>query len=405
MKSSIFLVHGTFAKNAQWTQKDSALCATLRRELCTEDIKPIPWNGTNTTWGRQEGLSKLATELRKSLDANPANQHIVIGHSHGGTIALQAAASPEFFGKVAAILLSAPILVPRKRSFSYRLGFTMAFGAYFSAGTGLVLLAAILGRIWPALRTSSPILVPSCTIAAALALLLLYRHLRNLSTAVVTANGRSVPIEARLLIVRESADEASDFLGAFQLCSRAISMIFTTIEFAADSLERWTKKASTEPLGARTLIPNLILLTAALASVAFVLHIVSGTFHVSSSTTTTLVIFVIAAVGIWFHRGTASWLASHGYFMGVGMVLIPLWVLAFPIWLLLAIILFPIREAILVAPFVDLSAETTPEGFWGVHHFVPTADVFAGWGLSHSAPYNDPRVLKLIVRWIKERSL
>lgn len=306
MKSSIFLVHGTFAKNAPWTQKDSALCTTLRKEPCTETITPVPWSGANTTWGRQEGLTNLTAELRKSLDTSPANQHIVIGHSHGGTIALQAAASPEFIGKVAAVLLSAPILVPRKRSFSYRLGFTMAFGAYFSAVTSLVLLDVIFEKIWPSLSTTSPIFVPSCMIAAALGLLLLYRHLRNLSTATVAANGRSVPIETRLLIVRESADEASGFLGAFQLCSRAISMIFTSIEFVADSLERWTKKASTEPLGARTLIPNLIFLAAALASVAFVLHILNGTFHVSSSTTTTLVILVIAAVGIWLYRGRAS---------------------------------------------------------------------------------------------------
>jgi hypothetical protein len=403
MDLSIFLVHGTFAKDARWTHKDSALYATLRKELDTDDFTSIPWTGANTTRARREGVTRLSSELRKSLSKKPSNQHLVIGHSHGGTIALLAVASAEFVDKVGVVLLSTPILIPRKRKFSFLLGFSLAIGAYFSAAISLVLLAVLCGNTWPSLQAPPDVLVIPCMIGAGIGLLLLYRYLQQLTDFIVRENGRAVPTDIQLVIVRESADEASSFLGAFQLCSRAISMIFTGIEFTADSLEAWTKKAAKEPLTAGTVVPNLIFVTAALGSVSFALYTFHDTFHFSFNTVTIIVILAIAAA-LCFNRRMASGLASHGYFVAFGTLLVPLWFLAFPIWLLLVIVLLPIREAILSAPFVDLSAETTPEGRWSVDHFVPTAEVFAGWGLSHSAAYNDPRVLKLIVNWVKQRS-
>ena len=302
------------------------------------------------------------------------------------------------------VLLSTPILIPRKRTFSFRLGFTLAAGSYFSAAISVVLLAVLCGNNLPSLNVPSNLLVIPSMIAAGLGLLLLYRYLRRLTSLIVAENGRAVPTDMQLLIIRESADEASSFFGAFQLCSRAISMVFTGIEFAAESLEAWTKKASMEPLRRRTVIPNLIFVTAVLGSVTFGLYAVHDSFHVTFSALTTIVILAVVAAGLSFNRRMGSGLASHGYFMVFGMLLLPLWSLAFPIWVLLAVLLLPVREAILSAPFVELSAETTPLGCWSVNHFVPSAEAFAGWGLSHSAAYNDPEVLRLIVDWVKQRS-
>jgi hypothetical protein len=86
--------------------------------------------------------------------------------------------------------------------------------------------------------------------------------------------------------------------------------------------------------------------------------------------------------------------------MVLGFVVTPLWMLLFPVWLVAAIILYPIREALLSSPFVDVSAEATPKGTWAVHHYVPTPEAFKGLGLAHSAAYNDSRVLGRIVEWI-----
>src|SRR5438309_11010688 len=115
MDLSIFLVHGTFAKDAPWTERNSALCTALLKELDTDNIAPIRWSGANTTRARRDGVNRLSSELRKSLATNPSHQHIVIGHSHGGTIALQAVSTAEFASRVGVVLLSTPILIPRKR--------------------------------------------------------------------------------------------------------------------------------------------------------------------------------------------------------------------------------------------------------------------------------------------------
>jgi Alpha/beta hydrolase family len=158
MEPFIFLVHGTFARNAEWTQKDSKLRRTLGEKLKTDNFEPVSWSGANTTAARRGGVENLRSKLRDSLTTNPSRRHIVIGHSHGGTIALRTVAEFEFVKNVSVILLSTPILIPRKRTLSFRLGYTLAMGTYLSATLGLAVSVALLGNAFPSMPTppSSP---------------------------------------------------------------------------------------------------------------------------------------------------------------------------------------------------------------------------------------------------------
>jgi hypothetical protein len=405
MAVSIFLVHGTFARNADWIQDNSPFCSYLRDKLCVDDITPINWTGRNTTKARHDGMIDLSTKLKNSLAEKPASLHVVIGHSHGGTIALQAVNSPEFVNRVRIVLLSTPILVPRKREFTFRLGFTMSLGAYLSAALSLTVLSAVLENSYvPLSHVPSKGVVITCMIVAGASLFFLYRYLARTTKAIVEQNVLAVMTDIRMLIVRESADEASSFLGAVQLGTRIVSMFFGGIEAVADKVENWTKKAAKQPLARATFVPNAILLASAMISLGFILSVLRDTFRITPSVATIASVMGILGLGLLFNRRLASGLASHGYFMVFSMMLTPFVALTFPIWLLLAVVLFPIREAILSALFVDVSAEATPEGTWNVTHLVPTPGVFAGWGLSHSAAHDDPRVFARVVDWIKEQT-
>jgi pimeloyl-ACP methyl ester carboxylesterase len=88
----ITLVHGTFAPDARWTAPGSALREHLLRGLSPYyvDFKRWSWSGANRHNARcaaAEAFSKYIEEVRRDY---PRHAHIVIAHSHGGNVVLQA---------------------------------------------------------------------------------------------------------------------------------------------------------------------------------------------------------------------------------------------------------------------------------------------------------------------------
>jgi pimeloyl-ACP methyl ester carboxylesterase len=53
-------------------------------------FEPFVWSGGYTQSARLQGTARLATHLTKLITAWPNAAHFVIGHSHGGTVALYA---------------------------------------------------------------------------------------------------------------------------------------------------------------------------------------------------------------------------------------------------------------------------------------------------------------------------
>jgi len=81
----ITLVHGTWADtNAKWIQRDSMLCRQLYAEFAQVEIHAFPWSGKNSVGARKTA----AEDLRRHLECIPQADHFVIGHSHGGSVAL-----------------------------------------------------------------------------------------------------------------------------------------------------------------------------------------------------------------------------------------------------------------------------------------------------------------------------
>ncbi|NOD35610.1 MULTISPECIES: triacylglycerol lipase [unclassified Ruegeria] len=87
----IYLIHGTRAPNAPWTYEESSdLVAGIREADVNAEFKRFQWTGRNSSKDRQEAAKELAEAIAPVLDTG-AQEVVLIGHSHGGNVALQAA--------------------------------------------------------------------------------------------------------------------------------------------------------------------------------------------------------------------------------------------------------------------------------------------------------------------------
>lgn len=97
-KIAIVTVHGTgdsaeSLDGPKWYQRGAEFTERLRQRLAGEGIEaevvPVLWSGANSAAEREKGADKLARELKRC--ARRYDSVHVIGHSHGGNVANEAA--------------------------------------------------------------------------------------------------------------------------------------------------------------------------------------------------------------------------------------------------------------------------------------------------------------------------
>src|SRR4051794_24930353 len=91
----IILVHGTFARGAEWTKPKSSFRLRLEQSFPCAEIKIYEWSGANSHSHRLRAGQLLAEMLKSSYKSNPEKKHILIGHSHGGNVILYATRDSE----------------------------------------------------------------------------------------------------------------------------------------------------------------------------------------------------------------------------------------------------------------------------------------------------------------------
>jgi len=93
---SIVAVHGTFATDAPWTKPNSPFAAMLEKELPSYRIKWhfCNWSGANSHTAREVAANDLQRKLEEITGGGEENIHI-IGHSHGGNVALMSLCAPN----------------------------------------------------------------------------------------------------------------------------------------------------------------------------------------------------------------------------------------------------------------------------------------------------------------------
>jgi pimeloyl-ACP methyl ester carboxylesterase len=87
-ESLIFvLINGTWAENASWTAPQSTFAQYLQHNVAGSVTVTFRWNGRNSQLARREAGRRLADLIKRVHSASPLAKIILIGHSHGGSVA------------------------------------------------------------------------------------------------------------------------------------------------------------------------------------------------------------------------------------------------------------------------------------------------------------------------------
>ncbi|MEA3004614.1 MAG: hypothetical protein QOH81_3402 [Sphingomonadales bacterium] len=113
-RDCIILVHGTWGQESNWTKAGSPLFRTLdRMPGASHEIRHFEWSGRNCHAARRRAASDLARSLR-SEDMDEFRHIHLLGHSHGGNVALAAASlAPRRVSSV--ITLATPFITATPR--------------------------------------------------------------------------------------------------------------------------------------------------------------------------------------------------------------------------------------------------------------------------------------------------
>lgn len=113
----VVLVHGTFARRADWTHPDSPLAKTVTSALGGHVlVRPFNWSGRNSHDERLSWGAKLAEKLVELSHHHPKASLHIIAHSHGGNVAAYALRSPVIRDLVKNVVcLGTPFIVAYHR--------------------------------------------------------------------------------------------------------------------------------------------------------------------------------------------------------------------------------------------------------------------------------------------------
>lgn len=147
-KLVVTLVHGTFARETEWIHPGSALRKRLEDpNPGVVDVRQFEWTGANRHTDRIVAGAALSKQIEEQLLSYPDAQHVLVGHSHGGNVALYAMRSPILDGRVAGIVcLNTPFICATPRSVASLLSMTYAL-----VNLSLLLAACLSGALLAAI--------------------------------------------------------------------------------------------------------------------------------------------------------------------------------------------------------------------------------------------------------------
>jgi Serine aminopeptidase, S33 len=385
----VTLVHGTWARRAEWTMQSSPLC----RSICKAahgpvSFEPFLWSGWNAVTSRRKAVERLISHLTALQARWPHARHFVIGHSHGGNVAFQAMRERAVEAHIAGVVcLSTPFLCASPRNLG-------PVGRIAIWGFPVVVLLCCLV---PAIELL-PVALQSAAGGVALILALALGFFvspwvtRFAGTVAEALHYPNVP-PCKVLIVRSFGDEASAALGAAHMISwiaeivwsstsRFLGGLLATVEtWRSGLIKRW-----------RLLVPGCAVLVGfAILSLATA---ESRSWLDVSGMLAAAMIAILLAI-----------LVRGGYIAALlGALLIA--VLATPSFLLIGALGIATGPELLIAALLfRVTAESTPPGggwtVWQVPQNPWNADQRAF--LMHSMTYNDDESLAIVSQWLAER--
>ena len=418
----VTLVHGTFGRlpgsDAAWARDGSHFRGRLTEELGGDVLfLPFRWSGMNWPTARYRAASRLSDHFRDTAERYPGRSHYVVAHSHGGNVALYALRAAD---QVSAeglpdgvVCLSTPFIAAQPRPVSL-----FRFVATYSVMlvTVFAIVAALMGRLlvpsMARLATSNSVLnalmwnevwveFVLCAVLSWHATNALER-LARVRRKLIAVHGVPVPMR----IYRSIGDEATAVL--------VTSALFTSIGALA-----W-RAASALTVGVTGVFAGLVLaFLAAPVGVLLLLERLFGGSRLRRRLAAAarsrrpwailVTIGTMLAFAVWgfLLAGTPFGAADRSYATVVA-------------GLVLAVVACSTLSGLgygITAPFLEISAETTPLGSWQVHLFAARAwngdepefqradgTAATRGALSHSAAYGDAGVIRDIATWIRDRA-
>jgi hypothetical protein len=356
------------------------------------------WSGRNCVVHRELAAKALHEKLVESQKKYPGTPHILIGHSHGGNIAIQATAGLPEHEQVRILCLSTPFLYVLPRPNSERLDQinVPVFGHAFLLMVVLAMLARASGfpNGW-----LFRIAVFLATFACWLPIVRMMKRYRSWATRFCTPQAPIAEIPTRsLLLLRFLGDEASFAISASQALQYAL---FWTTQKEARLIQR-----------TQQLLAGLLQKWYGFFSLS--LTLVCAGFGVA-------LLYVVPMVDKFVgghHSPNANWFTLHNPYLPVALIpplLVPaaisFLVALVPIFMALNLVLYLLIALLgiwafgwrLAASSVwnEITVEAAPLGKWNLVTLSPRSDI---QGLRHCLPYADPTAIEQTIAFINYAS-
>jgi hypothetical protein len=423
--SVLTLVHGTWARNAAWTEADSPLGEALKRGLQNDvKIERFEWSGKNSHRARSQAGRTLEQHILGFSKRYPGIDQFIIAHSHGGNVVLYALRNPDVRKQIrGTICLSTPFILCRSRDLDSASVFSLWVFVFFGY---LITVLWPIGRLLPDESLSFHITI-AVTILLYIYILILV-GLRRLKPAWLQrglsellsdlSNSFRLPnLEpSELFVVRAPGDEASSGLAAIRLfsvlynfASRTLGRVSTGALWLTEIDQQITWKQRLRVVmyilsiaGGISLLALWMDQLAPEKAAIITYKILRGDLHFATYMTDwRFIIYTapmcLAALSVIFLVPYVLYSPKILTWLGVIVGLLaggPLMLLI----VLLSIVTAPFGfDAALLAGLFELSAETTPPGNFNVFQLSPDT---VSQGLQHGLPYSDAAALDIIVNWI-----
>ena len=385
----VTLVHGTFARRADWTLPSSRLCRSILDTMHGPvRFEQFLWSGWNAVTSRRRGVERLTSHLAASLARWPNARHFVIGHSHGGNIAFQAMRDEAVESRVAGIVcLSTPFLCAAPRN----LGPVGPIAIWwFPVLVTLFCVMPVVELLPPEFESAAGGV--ALVLAVGAGFFISPWITRFAGTVADSLHYPNVPPN-KVLIVRSFGDEASAGLSAAYMISWIADLIWSTTSrfFGAllSTVETW-RSALVKRW--RLLVPVCAVLVGfAILSLA---KAESGSRLEVSGLLAIVLLAILLAI-----------LARGGYVAAfLGALLIA--ALATPSFLVIGVLGIATGPELLIAALLfRVTAESAPPGGGWTVWQVPKNpwSTNAGAVLMHSTTYDDDESLVIVSQWLAER--
>lgn len=400
----VTLIHGTWAGGAAWTNTKSAIREAIAKQYTDVHFEQFEWSGSNLHRARCRAAVGLREHLKKVTQLYPGQDQFLIGHSHGGTVALYALRDQCVAKSVRGVVcLSTPFIHCRPRSLGAAglapsLVFMMICSGFF--------LHSAAGRLWPSFGTFSfqvqaLVLVFPMTGAIFGLIGLSDLFLRRVIgvTSLKEASKRirdsfafpSLSPDA-LFVVRAPGDEASGALASSHFFSFLLTKLSRWLNLLAE-FGAWVSSL-TEYLSVSGRVfrcAGFLALAVLLTWLAFL----GDSGYVRGTLICLALVSLVVAIAFIVPDGcllVPLQFESLGFFIvgAAGACLIPLLVL-------LTIVSSPFGvDAALLAPVFELTAEGTPPGRVTIYEL----SGINVRGLWHSAAYSSEEVFKEMLMWM-----